>query len=276
MVFLLKRLSYRHGTEKVGPICRTDLCFSQGSPSSGDQSLAAGPHSERDQRRLRGIQATVSSSGCTQRPSSVTPRRVRVRNDGQSTTREATRTCAPTQRASVVLFFVSGSLRRLCPHSASGSLRLLQDVCRQTVVCRLWRDEEGFVSTATPLDDRSCRVRTVKGLRAEVKTRRSAMETTGCLQYHASRNEFERFRAFCLALFGSFSRFEFEFCRRGNYFQITIRVFLCVRGSFTHYVTLHVHVLWPVFAHVLMCRNRCRHSRQPDKQQTQHRYQWIY
>ena len=33
--------------------------------------------------------------------------------------------------------------------------------------------------------------------------------------------------------------------------------FLCVRGSVTYNVTVHVHVLWPVFTHVLI---RCRHT----------------
>ena len=34
-------------------------------------------------------------------------------------------------------------------------------------------------------------------------------------------------------------------------------IFSCVRISFTYNVTLHVHVLWPVFTHVLI---RCRHT----------------
>ena len=33
--------------------------------------------------------------------------------------------------------------------------------------------------------------------------------------------------------------------------------FLCVRSSLTYNVTVHVHVLWPVFTHVLI---RCRHT----------------
>ena len=45
-------------------------------------------------------------------------------------------------------------------------------------------------------------------------------------------------------------------------------IFLRVRGSFTHYVTLHLHVLWPVLTRVLMCRNRCRHTADRHKQTT--------
>ena len=40
-------------------------------------------------------------------------------------------------------------------------------------------------------------------------------------QYHSRRNQFARFRAFLELT----SRFEFEFCRRGNFFFLTIRIF---------------------------------------------------
>ena len=63
----------------------------------------------------------------------------------------------------------------------------------------------------------------------------------GTIRPKINSNDFGRFALF--------RRFEFEFCRRGNYFQIAIR--------FVVSSDLHLHVLWLVLAHVLM---RCRHT----------------
>ena len=57
--------------------------------------------------------------------------------------------------------------------------------------------------------------------------------------YHAARNKFERFRGFLELI----SRFEFEFCRRENYF-LKDSNFWCV----------HVDVPWPVCAHAIPFR----------------------
>ena len=47
--------------------------------------------------------------------------------------------------------------------------------------------------------------------------------------------------------FELFSRFEFEFCRRGNCFKKKINSnFFCVQGPITYTVIVHVHVSWPV------------------------------
>ena len=40
------------------------------------------------------------------------------------------------------------------------------------------------------------------------------LHTVACREYHSRRNKFERFRGFLELI----SRFEFEFCRRENYF----------------------------------------------------------
>ena len=57
--------------------------------------------------------------------------------------------------------------------------------------------------------------------------------------YHAARNLFERFRVFWELI----GRFEFEFCRCGNYFLKDAN-FWCV----------HVTVPWPVCAHAFPFR----------------------
>ena len=56
----------------------------------------------------------------------------------------------------------------------------------------------------------------------------------------------------------------FEFWRRGNYFQITIRIF-CVRSTQCDFTCTCVVA---VFTHVLMCRNRCRHTGERQTQTT--------
>ena len=62
--------------------------------------------------------------------------------------------------------------------------------------------------------------------------------------YHSAENKFERFRGF----FELIGRFDFEFCRCGNFF-LNDSNFWCVQSSITHNVAVHVHVLWPVCAH---------------------------
>ena len=57
--------------------------------------------------------------------------------------------------------------------------------------------------------------------------------------YHSTGNKFERFRGFLELI----RRFEFEFCRRENYF-LKDSNFWCV----------HVNVPWPFCAHVIPFR----------------------
>ena len=68
-------------------------------------------------------------------------------------------------------------------------------------------------------------------------------------QYHSARNQFERFREVLELI----SWFEFEFCRRGNYF-LNDSNFWCVQSSTTSNVAVHVPVLWPVCAHAIPFR----------------------
>ena len=70
------------------------------------------------------------------------------------------------------------------------------------------------------------------------------------LNYHSRPNKFERFWWF-LELIG---RFEFEFCRRGNYIFLIDSIFWCVQSSITHNVAVHVPVMWPVCAHRIPIR----------------------
>ena len=67
--------------------------------------------------------------------------------------------------------------------------------------------------------------------------------------HYSHRNHFERFRAFLEI----FSRCEFEFDHRGNYFKKNF-FFLCVRSSFIHNVTLH----YTCVAYVHTCANVSR------------------
>ena len=55
--------------------------------------------------------------------------------------------------------------------------------------------------------------------------------------YHSPGNQFERFRGFLELV----RRFEFEFCRRENFFFLKDSNFWCV----------HVNVPWPVCAHAI-------------------------
>ena len=68
---------------------------------------------------------------------------------------------------------------------------------------------------------------------------RNAIFGTSLKHYHAARNLFERFRGFLELM----SRFEFEFCRCGNFFFKDSN-FWCV----------HVNVPWPVCAHAFPFR----------------------
>ena len=78
-------------------------------------------------------------------------------------------------------------------------------------------------------------------------------------------NYFERFRAF----WELFKKIRIRKLSSWKLFPNNNSNFLCVWSSFTHNVALHVHVLWPVFTHVLMCRNRCRHTADRHTQHTQ-------
>ena len=76
-----------------------------------------------------------------------------------------------------------------------------------------------------------------------------AHSSTDPISYHSTGNQFERFRGFLELI----SRFEFEFCRRENFF-LNDSNFWCVQSSNTHNVAVHVHVLWPVCAHAIPLR----------------------
>ena len=71
--------------------------------------------------------------------------------------------------------------------------------------------------------------------------------------YFSLGNQFERFQFFLVNYIvdwnSNFVVVEIIFKKQFD--------FLCVRSSFTHNVTLHVHMLWPVFRHVLI---KCRHT----------------
>ena len=83
--------------------------------------------------------------------------------------------------------------------------------------------------------------------------------------YQSRRNLSERLRSFLKLL----RIFEFEFCRRGNYFQ-TMRFFKCSDFTRTQCDFTFIHVLWRMYTHALMCRD----SQQTDthKQHTQYRH----
>ena len=66
--------------------------------------------------------------------------------------------------------------------------------------------------------------------------------------YHARRNQFERFRWFLELI----SRFEFEFRRRGIFFE-GFEFLVCSKFNHTH-VAVNVHVLWPVCTHRIPIR----------------------
>ena len=70
------------------------------------------------------------------------------------------------------------------------------------------------------------------------------------LEYHSFGNSFERVRGF----WELFSRFEFDFRRCGNNSSLNDSNFLCVRGSNTHNVAVHVPVLWLVCIHTVPFR----------------------
>ena len=67
--------------------------------------------------------------------------------------------------------------------------------------------------------------------------------------YHSGRNKFERFRVFLELI----SRFEFEFCRRGNYIFEDSN-FWCIQSSTKSNVAVHVPVLWPVCTYTIPFR----------------------
>ena len=55
------------------------------------------------------------------------------------------------------------------------------------------------------------------------------------------------------------SRFEFEFCRPGNFFSERFEFLVCSKFNHTHHVAVHVPVLWPVCTHTIpiqCCRVR--------------------
>ena len=60
----------------------------------------------------------------------------------------------------------------------------------------------------------------------------------------------ERFRGFLELI----SRFEFDFCRCGNYIFMNDSNFGCVQSSITRNVAVHVPVLWLVCAHAIPSR----------------------
>ena len=60
---------------------------------------------------------------------------------------------------------------------------------------------------------------------------------------------FERFRVFLELI----NRFEFEFRRRGFFFE-RFEFLVCFKVNHTHHVAVHVHVLWLVCAHTIPFR----------------------
>ena len=68
-------------------------------------------------------------------------------------------------------------------------------------------------------------------------------------RYHARRNQLERFRVFLELM----TRFEFEFRRRGNFFE-GFEFLVCSKFNHTHHLAVNVHVLWPVCTHTIPLR----------------------
>ena len=67
--------------------------------------------------------------------------------------------------------------------------------------------------------------------------------------HSSAENQFERFRGFLELI----SRFEFEFCRRGFFFE-GFEFLVCSKFNHTHHVAVNVHVLWPVCTHTIPSR----------------------